>query len=469
MTTHFTRHRLILLLLIAIAAFVALLPGPSRAEDLQTAINRTSAAGGGVVSLAPRQRVVVAQGIIVEPGVTLDLNGGELVARLTDSNAAGVRLLSRATLRNGTVTVQSLGQPGAQAGAHAGILVGALYGENASPTRLSRFESPTGWAIRNVTVQTDKLVSADGLMLGGAAIQVMGGASGGVIEGVTVPDSNRMAGGILLDWSTVGAISSSDVTGSAVTFRAGRGYTTHPHDITIRDITIGRLTRPSRAEYGSFGVRLSGTYDISVSDVAIAAVTEAGFRYTAGDLGFEFARSADRARAHMGISVNGLRVASAGAYLVRTDSFADNVARAAEAGYRPALAPIAPTDMTIANVTGGAGGGAGPGYGLRVDHQRGGTFADIAATGFRRGFYIDEQVYGVRLVRPRAADSGEAGISVEHPYRPPSEVVIENPNVSGRSAAARTIIVGTSQAVTVSNPGAAVMRVAREARGAIVR
>ena len=448
--------------LLALAACSA----PASARGLQDDLDALGRAGGGTFRLPARQRVTVADGVVLPRGVTLDLNGGELVAVLTGANAAGVRMLSDSALRNGTVTVTSRGSPGTQAGAHAPVLIGALYGENPAADRQSPFEAPSGWVVSGVTLRSDKLVAAGGISLGAPGIQVVGGAHGGLIENITIPSSARMAGGVMLDWGTVGPIASADIAGSSAAWRAGRGWTTHPHDIVIRGVTIGALTRPATGEAGSFGVRLSGVHDVTVSGVRIEQVTEAAFRYTAGDLGFEFAGPADRARAHRGIVVDGVAAAKAGAYLVRTDSYADNVGRAGEQGYRPMLEPIAVTDMVVRNVSGAASGQGGPGWGVRVDHQRGGTFADIAVRGFRQGFVIDEQVYDVELVRPGASDSVEAAIAVQHPSRPPARIRVTDPRVSGGSERGRAVIVGRSDDVTVSGPQGLAIRLTRDARRA---
>jgi hypothetical protein len=406
---------------------------------LQRQLDTVARQGGGVYRLAPGATVSSQGGVIVPEGVTLDLNGATLVFTLLGEDDSGVRLSSNSAVRNGTIRVRSLGHPGTQGSIHAPIFVGELYGHGGTPARPSPFVAPSGWTISHVTVSSDKAVrDENGIVLGAAGVAVMGGAHDGVIEDVTVPDSRVMAGGIHLDWGTVGPIASSDIAGSARAYRAGLGYTTHPHDIVVRNIKIGRLTRPSIAGTGSFGVRLSGVDHVRIENVHIASVTEAGFLHTAGDLGYEFARPVDRARAHKGIVLDGLTLDDAdGAYLVRTDSNADNVYRAAAAGYRAMLAPIAPTDIAISHVVGRAGGRRAPNFGVRVDHQRGGTISDVTAIGFRRGFYIDEQAYDLALVRPTAEDSVEAGISVEHPTRPPEGVTVDDARLGGARPAAR--------------------------------
>lgn len=449
--------------------FLALLLGvlwalPTSAQDIQGGLDAIAREGGGVYRL-PAEKITVRRGVIIPPKVTLDLAGGELVVILTEAGEAGVRLMSNSTLRDGTVSVVSQGTPGTQTGAHAPVLVGALLGENPSVTGLSPYEAPHGWTVSNVILRSDKKVQAGDIpAMGSAAIQVMGGAHHGLIEKVTVPDSSVLSGGIMMDWGIVGSISSADIASSAAQWRRGLAYTTHPHDVTIQHIRIGRLTRPSVRGTGSFGVRLSGVHDVAVQNVLVEETTEAAFYHTAGDLGYEFARVGDRARAHRGIILSGLQAKRAGAYLVRTDSYADNVGRAALAGYRPELAPIAQTDIVVRNVQ-GAAATPGHGFGVRVDHQRGGRFVDIEVSNFRRGFYIDEQVSELFLVRPLAIDSVEAAVSVEHGRHPPERITIEAPKGVGRSAKSSTIIVGSSKDVRVIGADNAALRVTREAAG----
>jgi hypothetical protein len=458
--------------LLALAVLVPALLGcarPSEAQPvpnpLQAELDALARHGGGVYRLAPGATVSSRGGVVVPQGVTFDLNGGTVVFTLAGEDDIGVRLSSNSAVRNGTIRVHSLGHPGIQGSIHAPILVGELYGHGGTPARPSPFVAPSGWSISHVTVSSDKAVrDDDGIVQGAAGVAVMGGSHDGVIEDVTVPDSRVMAGGIHLDWGTVGPIASSDIAGSARAYRAGLGYTTHPHDIVIRNIRIGRLTRPAIAGTGSFGVRLSGVDHIRIENVHIASVTEAGFLHTAGDLGYEFARPADRARAHKGNVLDGLTLDEAdGAYLVRSDSNADNIYRVVAAGYRAMLPPIAPTDIAISHVVGRAGSRRSPNFGVRVDHQRGGTISDVTAIGFRRGFYIDEQVNDLALVRPAAEDSVEAGISIEHPTRPPAGVTVDDARLEGARAAARQLIVGRSDNVRVVRSPGALVRIKREA------
>lgn len=427
------------------------------ARVLQAAIARVSAFGGGELALRAGAVTVARGSIVLLDNVDLNLNGGTLLLHLSEEDAAGVRLRSGATLRNGRIMVRSFGRPSLQGAAHAPVVVGPLYSQGGTPRALSPNEGVGGWVIRDLVLSSDKDVDAGGgQRIGAPAIQIMGGAHHGLIENIEVPDSPLMMGGVHLDWGTVGPISSQTIPTNRRLFHEGRAYTTHPHDIVVRAIRIGRLTRPFGPAGGSFGVRLSGVYNVSVSDIAIESVTDAAFFHHAGDLGFEFAPAAVKPFALRGIRFSDGAVADGStAYLIRSDSHADNVRREVERGYRPLLEPIYETDILFERIEGTAWDPERANFGIRVDHQRGGRIVDCVARGYRRGFYIDEQVDGLTLVRPVAIDSAEHGISVEHPSRPPRNVVIENPVARGNgrrpgSQLASGILIGRSDNVQIS-------------------
>ncbi|HEU5067781.1 MAG TPA: hypothetical protein VFT61_06315 [Sphingomicrobium sp.] len=420
--------------------------------------------------------------IVVLDHVTLDLNGGTLELHLSDPNSVGVRLRSNAALANGHVVVQSLGRPGTQAAIHAPVVVGPLYGEGGGPGRLSPDENVHGWTIRNLILSSDKNVPLSGDEgVGAVAIQVLGGCHDGLIENIVVPDSPFMSGAVHLDWGTIGQIHSSQIALNRETFDGGKGYTSHPHNITVRGIRIGRLSRPLGALGGTFGIRLSGVHDIKVSDVTVRSATEAALFHTAGDLGFEFALPDARERRCQGIRVRDVIVDDAQTgYLIWSNSFADNVARAVAAGYRPLLDPIHNTDIEFERVAGSTSNAARAAYGVRIDHQRGGRIVDCRAVGFKSGFFIDEQVYDVELVRPVAIGSGDAGMSVGHPYRPPARIRVIEAVARGNGGRSRGgvgcgLSVGRSQDVSVirvrapvAGPQNCAVRIAKEAQGARV-
>ena len=206
---------------------------------LQAEIDRMAASGGGELRLRAGGRTRATVSPIIRDNVSLDLNGGTLLLDLSGTNATGVRLRSGATLRNGAVTVRSSGRPSQQAAAHAPVVVGPLYGEGGTPEALSPDEGVSGWTIRDLVLASDKDVEAvDSFRIGAPAIQIMGGAHNGLIENIEVPDSAVMVGGIHMDWGFVGPLSSRTIPANAVFYREGRAYSTHPHDIVVRNIRM---------------------------------------------------------------------------------------------------------------------------------------------------------------------------------------------------------------------------------------
>lgn len=389
----------------------AIVPNIDTTQDagaaLQAAID--AAVPGDVIRL-PRATYAMTVAPIIKPGITLDLNGAAFTLNLSGVDDPGVRLRSGASLllNGGSITVNSIGNPSQQTQAHACITIGPAYGASASIASLSPDEGVTGVRIIGPGVlTTNKLATDNGTAVGGVAIAIMGGSSYGLIDNITVPDSDRMFGVVHADWGTVGPIASDNIANSRAAFDAGTAYTTHPHNWTVRKIKAGKLSRPTvGTDTGSHGTRWSGCYNILVEDCAFAATTYATVRHTAGDLGFEFAREEDKRMAYQNVVFRDISCPDTGVAgnLIYSDTLADNIQRAvAEIGYSPIIDPLAVTNMTMERVTGRAGSGVGPnGIGIRVIQQSGGTFADNGSVGHYIGHLAGEQAVGVTFLRPRA-------------------------------------------------------------------
>ena len=418
-----------------------------------------SNAGGGDIGLATGEKVTIQNGLIIPPNVRLDLNGGTIHAILHDANTAGVRLTSNAHVSNGSVKVTSKGSPGIQSGAHAAVLIGALLGENPTVADLSPFEAPSHWTLRNLTLETDKSVQVKGFRLGAPAIQIMGGAKDGAIEDIIVPDNDTMQGGVMIDWGMVGPIASSDVVGASRLFREGSAYTTHPSRISIKNVTIGRLNRTAGGEAGSFGIRLSGCNDIDISAVHIMHAGSAGIYHTLGDLGYEFACDQDQGKAAKGIRLSDITINSCGNYGIRSDSYADNVGRAVEAGYRRRSSPVASSDIVFDNVRARAGQSAREAVGIRVDHQRGGRFTNIILADFGTGLLVDAGAESLQFSDVIIDSARDQAVLVGHKDLPPSNIGLERINTRGAGRGSRLINIEKSRGVTLSaTTGAQIQR-----------
>jgi|GEM_PF-2471498 len=98
----------------------------------------------------------------------------------------------------------------------------------------------------------------------------MSEAAQGVITDIRIADSDQAALGIGLDWGTVGPLHMADEKQKEMRalFNQGKLYGTHPHDILIKKIRIGRLTRNENDD-DSAAIRTSGCYNITIDDVEI--------------------------------------------------------------------------------------------------------------------------------------------------------------------------------------------------------
>ena len=393
------------------------LPVPNGAySTLQQAVDALTASGGGTIYLGGAT-VNLTGPLIIKDNVRLDLGGGTLAFALSGANDYGVRLRNNAIVENGTITVASSGSPSSGAGYHAPIVVGPFYGDGGTVASPSVDEGVTDWVARNLTLSTD----ADGKV----AVQVIGGANNGLIENIHVPDNADMFGIVHLDWGYVGTINSADIPASRTNFNAGAAYTTHPHNIIIRNITGGALSRPkSGTDTGSHGIRLSGVYNVRVENVGIEQTTYAAIRHTAGDVGFEFAPAAIKPFACKGIIVDGVAVENTtDRWGIYCDSYADNVAAAVGGGYVPLLDPLNPTDIDIRQVTTKGSGGASVTPGLYIIQLRGGRFTDINMSGYAHGCLVDELVYGTQIHGSFTANRGH-GIYIHHGTNKPEDVLV---------------------------------------------
>jgi hypothetical protein len=427
---------------------------PSGGDDfapIQDAIERLRRRGGGTVRCVAGATYRCRRAPVVLDRVTLDLNGATLVLELSGGNDQGVRLRSHAVLRNGTVTVRSQGKPSLQGGAHAPVCVGPLYGEGGTSAQPSPDEGVSDWIIADLTLSTDKRVPVEGGVMGGVAIQVMGGATRGRIERIVVPDSTTMVGAIHLDWGAVGELQASDdadgMTWTRRAFDEGRVWTTHPSDIAVRDIQVGRLTGSGvRPEPGTGAIRLSGCHDVKVSGVRAKATSGNFLRHTAGDLGFEFAQGSRKLDGNVFLDCV---VGESRGRLFTSDSLADNVRRATTRGYHARIDPLYRTDVRFEHVT-GFGAGEQPG-GVFV-HQFGGRAVGCRAVGFSVGFHCDAGAREVSFYDCTAIQNVETGFLVENVADPPRDcrlvASIATQNGVGRPRMAN-IVVGASIATVI--------------------
>lgn len=336
---------------------------------IQNAINAADAAGGGTIQLTSGKTYKTTAGLILKAGIRLNLNEAKIRSVMNGGGDAAVQVYSNSIVENGHIEVDSTNCNSAQAGAHAPVRIGNLTSNGGTVASPAAGENPTGWIVRNMILESDKWINSGNAasdFIGAAGVQVYGGANNGTIEGITIPDNAFMFAAVNMDWSHLGTISSTatyaNMTTNRTNFDAGTAYTTHPNNIAVRNVKAGALSagRQSGAvDIGSFCVRLSGTYNVTVENVNAVSVTYIAYRHTAGDLGFEFAQATVKPFAAKNNVFRNCTVQSGStAYLAFTDSLADNVRDASRTAVF--TGSIADATLTVSAVTSGT---------LAVDHS----------------------------------------------------------------------------------------------------
>jgi hypothetical protein len=373
---------------------------PRDGAELQAALWRHTETGntlqlpaGSTLILPPREervgpdRETSRHPLLIPPGVRLDLNGATLLLELT-VNCHGVRLSNDSALRNGRIRVIRSEGKGLQACWHSGVSIGAAYGDGGTPDRPGVFSTVAQWAVEDLVIEQP---------FPAAAMQLMSEACRGVIRRVTIADSAQALLGVGLDWGSVGPITSEDreISRMRGLWERGEIYSTHPHDILIEEVRVGRLGRCQ--DGNDAGIRCSACDHITIRDLRVEAAG-AALAIVGGELGYEFAQRDLRDRAHQGYDVDGVRIGRAGIFGLVLNGLADNVWRARENhGYDPVRDPTRPglDRPRLRNIDlRGAGGKSQGLYAVSVTDAH---LDRIAIRGFETGVHPEDWVDGLRL------------------------------------------------------------------------
>lgn len=397
---------------------------------IQAAIDFVSGTlGGGDVRFATgaTYRAVITtsvtdKGLVVKDGVRLV--GDATISLECTGSVYGVRLKNNAGVKRLTINTAVSATPGSQGIWHAPISIGPAYGEGGTVGAVSSFEGLSGWSIEDVTLSNARTGG------GGYLIQGHGGINNGRIDGVYAPDSATSSGIVMLDWAFVGTISSGDIPTSRTNFDAGTAYTTHPHNIDIRNIRGGNLSNSN-----SHGVRLAGCYGIRVDGVDIAATNYAGVYHHAGDVGFEFAPASVKPSRFIPNVFRNVAIKDANnGWGVFADNYADNIAAAVSgSGYSPLLDPIQRKDLVLENITVASDAGASVQSGFRIQQILGVQLINPKAIGFSNGILIEEDASDVLIRNPFVTGNRRAGIYTGHPSRAGDRVTIEGGEIFDNS------------------------------------
>lgn len=359
------------------------------------------------------RREISRQALLIPPETRLDLNGSTLRLELR-SNGHGVRLSTGSAIRRGLIEIVASEGRGSQACWHSAVSVGAPYGDGGTPDQPGEFVTVSHWEVADLTIRQP---------FAAAGIQLMSEACWGVLRRITLVDSPRALLGIGMDWGTVGPLTAEDAQLPRMRrlWERGELYSTHPHDVLVEQLRVGRLTR--HQDGNDAGLRCSACHHITVRGVQVAeaavAVTLVG-----GDLGYEFARPDLRETPHHGYDLAGIEIERASLFGIVLNGLADNIWRAREHhGYEPVRNPTQPGlwEPRFRQVRlRGAGGRSQGIYAVSVTN---GEFDHADISQFETGLHPEDWVNGLTLRHTRLHNN-------EHP-----------PRIEGTRAPAKGVVV----------------------------
>lgn len=375
----------------------------------QTAIDVAEQAGGGVVTCNPGATYAMTQAPVLAEGVSIDGQWARLNFTLGAGNVYGLRVVTNSGVRRLRVYTVSSTSPSSQLIFHAPITIGNANNAGDTPAAVNEYQTAYNWFIEDVELGNAREF--------GPCIQGMGDIYNGVIRRVTIPDSATCSG-IHFDWGNVGTVSSTpNISTTRTDFDNGDCYTTHPHNITIEDITIGSLSVAQSGGLGSHGVRLSACYGITVGNLSIENYTMAAYTHTGGDLGFEFALAIEKPQAcknNVCRNVTITELASSGSPRIgaNIDTLADNIYRDKFlASYSPLIEPLMHGSVIVEDCN-FLGPSADSHYGVRIIQARGVTIRRNACQKWTNGIWVDEFCQDILVEENDVFSNRQAGILV---------------------------------------------------------
>jgi hypothetical protein len=373
-------------------------------QAIQNAIDYLASVGGGNLTCVNGKTYAMNPAPAIKDNVKVDMCGSTWNMTLGTGNVYGVRIGTNSGIENGTINAISTGTPSSAKIFHAAISIGEPNNGGFTPASPGYYQYANNWYVRNMTLHTTR--PNNPVLQGG------GGIYNGIIENVVIPSSSTCSG-IHLDWGNVGVVDSSNIPATKVAYLAGTAFTTHPHNIIIRNLAVGNLSYPlGSPDIGTRAVRLSACYGITVENVTVQGTTYAAYNHTGGDLGFEFAPASVRPFACRGNSAKNIQAFNSGLFGAYVDTYADNVAAAVSGGYVAMFDVLMQSDVTLDQFTTYGLGLNSSEDGIRLVFVDGVAVKDANVTNHNYGLYIDETSQNVNILRGNYYYNQRDGVGV---------------------------------------------------------
>jgi hypothetical protein len=252
----------------------------------------------------------------------------------------------------------------------------------------------------------------------------------GIIRDIQVSDSDQAGLGVGLDWGTVGPLHMADERQPEMRrlFDQGKLYGTHPHNILIQKIRVGRLKRNENDD-DSAAVRTSGCYNITIDDVEVQAAA-VGVALHAGDAGFEYALEPHRHIGHAGYVIKNINIHKVYRRGIIIDGISDNVYRAIlHHGHKASLNTVTPGIDKPLLQHAKVRGGSSAEIGVFVQFSVGAKIEDVDVAEFQKGFHLKDWSKNVTISNCKIHENGAALVVTGSSEGKPENIVLKNSRI----------------------------------------
>ena len=232
--------------------------------------------------------------LIPAKGLRWYANGCRIVANTNNSSAA-VKIINDDVQVRGLLRV-NLSDPG---GTPTAIRGHVLVGDWRDPS-----VAPSGFQFDDIELEGGHM-NSNGFAVAGGANSIRGNS-------IRCGDSDKIGRLFLAHW---GNFSQHFKAGRKYTHTLGYGPTTHPHAISIKEITAGRMSCPT-TDFVAIAA-ISAGYDIEIGKISgildrPRTTPNDLVLLTAGDLGLAYATQTERTRGMRGIRIGSVEGRSSG-------------------------------------------------------------------------------------------------------------------------------------------------------------
>lgn len=372
-----------------------------QADAIQALLDAVGRLGGGIVSGRQGQVLSVSRGMVVPDDTTLDLEGATLrLIFAAGADIVGCQVRNRSSIVNGTVEVAAKGGPrGLNLVHHCCIIVG----ESGGPPK-----GYSGWRLAKLTLRNNR--DDD---VGGTGIVIYSGSNRGIVEDIDVPSSATLGSAIRVHWASFTAPGATAPTASA-----------HPHDIVIRRIRIGTMTKravigPGRVSADVAAIDIVSAYNVTVQDVEGAAWAGDAFcQVRAGAFGSAAADRESEGRFLQGIVLDKVRCARVGNDGILVNGRAHGGGSVRTRSY---AMPVRIRDCVMT----GVGAETTPGKAaFKTMFTSGVVFERCIGSRNDRGLFVDEASSDIRDEGGRYHDNQRDGVCIVNGRQPPQRIML---------------------------------------------